>query len=194
MASHSRTLYLASGSPRRSDILREFSVPFTVIPNGLANEPEIKAHLPLSPQLKALAIRKAETSKANYEGLILTADTVVSFEGDILGKPNDIEDAKRTLFRLSNKTHSVFTCVCVLDTISCKRKTRIIESQVTFKPLSNLQIATYCDTFRPLDKAGSYGIQELPEGFVAYVDGCIYNVVGLPIKTVLQLLKDYVIV
>lgn len=194
MSSNTRSLFLASGSPRRRDILKEFSIPFSVIPNGLEHEPEIQAHLPLSPQLKSLAVGKAEASKNTYQGLILTADTIVSFEGDILGKPKNINEAKDTLSRLSNKTHSVFTCVCVLDTITGKRKTRIIESRVTFKPLSPSQIATYCDTFKPLDKAGSYGIQELPEGYVAYVDGCVYNVIGLPIKTVLQLLKDYDIV
>lgn len=194
MALDARKLFLASGSPRRKEILKTFSIPFTVIPNGLTVEPKISSILPLSKQLKQLTIQKAISSQRNHKGLILSADTLVYFEGNVLGKPRNLEEAKKTLSILSNNTHSVFTGICLLDTITGKKKTRIIESKVTFKPLTSEQISHYCDTYKPLDKAGSYGIQELPDGFVAYVNGCQYNVMGLPIKTVLQLLKVYDIV
>jgi len=194
MADQKRQLFLASESPRRKAILKQFELKFKTIPNKLVVEPSIKPFLPIPQQVRQLAIQKAQASKGNYAGLILSADTIVCLDGEVLGKPKSIAEAKRMLTRLSGKTHMVYTAVCLLDNVTGQKKCRVVSTSVAFKDLTPSQITKYCETFKPLDKAGGYGIQEVPDGFISYIYGCTYNVMGLPIKTLLQLLKVYDIV
>lgn len=111
--------------------------------------------------------------------LILSADTVVVLEGKILGKPKDEIDAFEMIKSLSGKKHSVVTSICVINSKTSEHKTLSTTSYVDFKNLSDEQIKNYIEKFKPLDKAGSYGIQELPEGFVKNIEGSFENIIGL---------------
>lgn len=139
---------------------------------------------------KALSI--AEKAADLYpDSLILSADTVVVLENKILGKPKDEDEAFHMLKSLSNKTHKVVTSVSLFDVITKKNITRSTTSLVTFNELDDEDIKKYIYNAKPLDKAGSYGIQELDSHFVRDVVGSFSNIVGLPTETVLQMLNAF---
>ena len=168
---------LASGSPRRKELLGLIFDQFTIIPSS--------ADETLSPDtapdaaVKELAERRAADVAASHrEDLVIGADTVVYCDGEILGKPADSKDAERMLRLLSGKTHSVFTGVCLL-----KDSENLIfaeETKVTFYPLSDKDITDYIASGEPFDKAGAYGIQGKGTLLVEKIDGDFFNVVGLP--------------
>lgn len=207
-ATHSSTLILASASPRRHDILTQLRIPHRVVvppsPEG-EDEPRLPGEAPRdyvqrtardkalhaakwlntghnTPQLfHGIAANSGTTghTATDAPGLyILTADTTVAFGNDILGKPKDVDDAARTLSRLSGQTHHVYTAIAVYhdghlaETLST--------STVRFKPLSNEEITAYCATGEPMGKAGSYGIQGPAAAFVEYMEGSYTGIVGLP--------------
>lgn len=175
---------LASSSPRRKQLLQEAGFQFKVIP-PLGEE----TLLPIPPEELAqkLSLQKAQSLSAKYPRTwILGADTVVALDQKIFGKPQTLEEAYTFLMQLRGKTHHVWTGYTLLrDTqiFSCVECT-----QVSFHPVSIQQIHTYLSTFRPLDKAGAYGIQELDEHWIASIQGSYSNVVGLPLESVTTLL------
>lgn len=184
-------ILLASKSPRRRELLGQLRIPFTDVsiggikeeyPDNLAPE---QVPLFLS-RLKAEAYRKRIISNE----LIITADTVVICEGQILGKPKDTEDARRMLTMLAGKTHSVVTGVTV--TTAQRMDSFTTETKVKFAHLSDDEISYYLDNYHPYDKAGSYGIQEWI-GCVAVesMEGSFYNVMGLPVHRLYQVLKTF---
>lgn len=124
---------------------------------------------------KALEVVKNITEPA----LVVGADTVVVLENTILGKPKDKEEAYKMLKSLSGRQHFVVTSICVIDALSKRRKIHSTTSYVEFEDLSDDMINNYIEQFNPLDKAGSYGIQELPQGFVKSVGGSFENIIGL---------------
>ena len=122
--------------------------------------------------------------KSEKQSMIVGADTVVAYQGQILGKPTDEADAKRMLTMLSGQTHEVYTGVCIIE--DGKTKTFYEETKVTFYEISDEQIDHYIKTGEPMDKAGSYGIQGKAAVFIKGIEGDYYNVVGFPIARFLQ--------
>ena len=184
-------LVLASNSPRRKELLRGLGIDFEVrligdidesYPNDLpANEVPVYIS-------KAKAAAYMDTMTENE--VILTADTVVVCDGEILGKPYNAEDARRMLGLLSGKSHEVITGV-TLSTLQWQRSFAVT-TVVWFKELSADEISFYVDNYRPFDKAGAYGIQEWI-GYVGVqrIEGSYFNVMGLPVQRIYEELKGY---
>lgn len=173
-------LVLASKSPRRSEILKNAGIDFTVrvadadetIPEGTKPEDAVVF----------LAARKAMAVPRENDEVVLGADTVVVLDDMILGKPKDKNDAFDMIKRLSGRVHSVFTGVCAIGNgISL---TFAEETKVEFYPLSDNEIYDYINTNEPYDKAGAYGIQGLASKFIRGIEGDYFNVVGLPVSSV----------
>ena len=184
-------ILLASKSPRRREILSLLKIPFTVVTIDGIDEsyPE-----DLNPEQVSeyISSKKAEAflKKIQNDELIITADTVVICDGKILGKPKGEKNAMEMLRFLSGKTHKVTTGV----TVATKDKfvSFSSETMVTFANLSDEEIKYYIDTYHPYDKAGAYGIQEwIGAVAVAKIDGSFYNVMGLPVHRLYQVLKQF---
>ena len=182
-------IILGSSSPRRADILRKLKLDFEIIPSsyvGPHDQTDFSyAYVEDLAYNKALDVAKHIHNPAQVIG----ADTIVVIDNKILGKPNDREDAFNMLKMLSGKTHFVVTSIAVIETPSLEYKIQSTTTNVTFEELSDEQIYYYIDNFKPFDKAGSYGIQELPEGFVKDFEGSLDNVIGLPSETLLKMLE-----
>jgi len=206
-------LILASSSPRRQDLLREAGFNFDVLVSGveeaqLPNEtPE--SYVRRTARDKALAvaavIAAAAAAPKNINGvvsggtsgdvsddvIVLGADTEVVVEGEILGKPRDAEDAARMLRLLSGRTHRVITGVCLArppDTVEALDDETTL---VTFRRLGDQEIGDYVRSGEPFGKAGAYAIQGLASRFVTRIEGCYFNVVGLPVALVYGVLKPF---
>ncbi len=181
-------LILASGSPRRRELLGMFALPFEVIPaRGEERAPE-----GLSPgeTARALALAKARevAGRAESGAVVIGSDTVVELDGQILGKPRDEEDAFRMLSALSGRAHRVFSGVCVLG--GAGELAEFEETAVHFRPLTEREIRAYIATGEPMDKAGAYGYQGLASIFVERIEGDFFNVMGLPMCRLCRLLKE----
>lgn len=180
-------LILASGSPRRKEILENAGYKFEII-TADADEtlPE-----KISPEeaVKFLAELKGDAVKKDNGGVVISADTVVAFGEKILGKPKSEEDAKRMLKMLSGNIHSVYTGVCVQD--EEKKITFAEKTDVKFYELSEKEIDDYVLTGEPMDKAGAYGIQGKGAVLVEKIDGDYLNVVGLPLARLSRILKQF---
>lgn len=175
-------LILASGSPRRRDILRELGVPYEVVPSDVDEDaPELRA-MPPAEQARTLARRKAEAVAGQVDPgrLVLGADTVVAVDQDVLGKPRDAAEAAAMLRRLSDRWHVVITAVALVRRQPALRWEAEERTEVRFRALADGEIAAYVATGEPMDKAGAYGIQGLGGSLVAEVRGSYNNVVGLP--------------
>lgn len=181
-------LILGSESPRRSEILRYFSIPFEQISSEF-DENSISFHGNPVEYVCAIAEGKAEALSTKYpKRVILTADTMVYRNGKLYGKPRNKEEAIETLHELAGNWHSVFTGVTVR--LGEKIFSKAEETRVLFNPLSSEQVQKYHDQLHLYDKAGSYQLQ-MSGGLIAQkIDGCYYNVIGLPINTVRDLLKE----
>ncbi len=187
-------IILGSSSPRRFDILKKLNLEFDVIPSSYVEKHDqtdfsydFVENLAYN---KAFAVAKQLKAEGkNYP--VIGADTIVVIDNKILGKPKDYNEAFTMLKNLSGKTHFVVTAVSVINSSTLKAQTKCETTYVTFKNLSDRQIENYINEFKPYDKAGAYGIQELPEGFVDKIEGECDNVIGLPSKTVLKLLENY---
>lgn len=180
-----KPLVLASASPRRRELLTQIYPDFTVEPSLYE---ESATGLSASDTALVFAEGKAREVFSRFpDRFVLGADTVVSLEGGILGKPKDGGDAVRMLRALGGKTHSVFTGVCLTGRGFFRRE--VVETRVTFRELSEELIERYVKSGLPLDKAGAYGIQD---GYplVKSYEGSYSNVVGLPVETVRTLLKE----
>ena len=180
-------MILASGSPRRRELLAEAGVQFEVHAyetDERSLDGEAAAHL-----VQRLSCLKARAAETHHPGkVILGADTVVVLDGRILGKPKSLDEAKRFLRLLSGRTHDVLTGVTLIDRNS-HADTWLACSHVTFKTLTDNTIDEYIRLVNPLDKAGAYGIQSHGELLVDHVDGLVSNVIGLPVEEVVERLK-----
>ena len=176
-------IILASASPRRKEILELADLKFDVMPSDAQ---EITTKTAPNEVVMELASIKAKDiyKKSEKQSMVVGADTVVAYQGQILGKPADEADAKRMLTMLSGQTHEVYTGVCVIE--DGKTKTFYEETKVTFYEISDEQIDRYIKTGEPMDKAGSYGIQGKAAVFIKGIEGDHYNVVGFPIARFLQ--------
>ena len=179
---------LASGSPRRKELIKKLGLNIEIIPSKY--EEELDNHIFTYEKIEKLAYNKAlyVANEVNESAIVIGADTVVVFDNTILTKPVDEKDAYKTLKLLSNNTHSVVTAIAVINKYNNTTNIKSTTTKVSFNHLSNEMIKNYIDKFKPLDKAGSYGIQELPNNFVNNIDGSIENVIGLCTQTLSQML------
>lgn len=180
-------LILASKSPRRKELLSLITTDFDIIPA----EGEENADPALSPDkfVQVLSAAKAEEIAALHPyDIVIGADTVVSVNGEILGKPKDKADAFRMLSLISGTEHSVLTGVTVIK--NGKTCSFTEETKVRFFPLDEFEIERYIATGEPFDKAGAYGIQDLGALLVEGISGDYYNVMGLPVGRLYRLLKE----
>ncbi len=181
-------IILASASPRRRELLERLGVPELIIRPAKGEE-----RMPVSDDpaeiVRALSRQKAEevALTASDGDVIIAADTIVWLDGQALGKPKDEEDAKAMLRRLSGRTHSVFTGVCVVSGGQVLSEAE--ESLVRFRPMSEKEIASYVASGEPMDKAGAYGAQGLAGLFVERIEGSFTNVMGLPVCRLGNMLK-----
>ena len=176
-------IILASASPRRKEILELADLKFDVMPSD-AQETTTKT-APNEVVMELASIKAKDIyKKSEKQSMVVGADTVVAYQGQILGKPADEADAKRMLTMLSGQTHEVYTGVCVIE--DGKTKTFYEETKVTFYEISDEQIDRYIKTGEPMDKAGSYGIQGKAAVFIKGIEGDYYNVVGFLIARFLQ--------
>ena len=187
------TLYLASGSPRRRELLTQIGVPFLsqVVPideNPLPDEPPV-AYVERLARAKAQAGRAALSQP--LDAVVLGADTAVVLDGRILGKPADAAEAQATLTALSGRSHQVLTAVALAS--PTRVAVRVVSSQVSFRPLRAEEIAAYWASGEPQDKAGSYAIQGLAAVFVSQLQGSYSAVVGLPLCETAELLEEFAI-
>lgn len=182
-------IILASSSPRRADILKKHNIEFKIIPS-----PYVEDHSRTDFSydfIENLAYNKAKAvvPLVNEQSLIVGADTIVVLDGKILGKPNGYDGAFEMLKNLSGKTHHVVTAIVVMDSDTQNYKKQSTTSEVTFENLTDEQIKYYIDNFKPFDKAGSYGIQEMPKGYIKSYTGDLENIIGISSKTLLEMLS-----
>ena len=178
---------LASQSPRRKELMGLLHIPFTVRVADIDETPD--PTLTPAEDVARLSRLKAEAVPRNPDDIVIAADTLVVFEDRELGKPTSSEDARRMLQMLSGKIHQVMTGMTVLQ--GEKRITCTEITDVHFRPLSEEEIDAYIASGDPMDKAGSYGIQSGAAGFVPRIEGDYYNVVGLPVCRLSQILKQF---
>ncbi|MBE5772746.1 MAG: septum formation inhibitor Maf [Clostridiales bacterium] len=183
-----RPLILASGSPRRRELLSRMGYRFDTC------TPDVDEHVAGHARevVGILAQRKAAAACAMYdEGVIIASDTLVSLDGVPLGKPEDEADAHRMLRALSGREHEVFTGVCIEDAATGNSRTEVVRTGVRFRELTDEEIDAYIATGEPMDKAGAYAIQGGAGKFVERFDGSFENVVGFPVDEVRRLLAYF---
>ena len=185
----SRQIILASASPRRRRLLKQIGFTFRVVPSYV-DEDNADHHDPLA-NVQAIALRKARSVAARGEnGVVIGADTQVLVDGEILGKPENDADATRMLTMLSGRKHQVITGVALIDTYTNSEETWCETTLVTFRKLPEDEIADYVRTGEPMGKAGAYGIQGRAAAFVERIEGCYFNVVGLPLAKLSRKLRS----
>ena len=174
-------LILASASPRRSELLRQLALDFTVVPS---DAPEVHDDQLTAREVSQItAHRKARAVAKKYpDALVLGADTLVYLGTTLFGKPANLEDAHRMLKQLAGRTHEVVTAICLLNLRHHRQKLFFESTAVTFRPLNAAQIRTYISRVNTLDKAGAYAIQEAGDLIVEKISGSYTNVVGLPVE------------
>jgi septum formation protein len=180
-------LVLASQSPRRAEILRNAGIPFVARPAAVDETPR-NGEAPLD-YVTRLAEEKAVAISAAADDIVLGADTTVVIDGKTLGKPADEADARRMLSLLAGRRHEVITGICFV-----RGAERISDSAVTevwFAAMSEAEIAEYAASGEPLDKAGAYAIQGLASRYIDKINGCYFNVVGLPVSMVWNHLRYF---
>ena len=191
-----RKVILASHSPRRAHLLEQIGIPFTVMGSDVSEDMDV----PADPEAHVLTLsrRKAQWAAERIrEGVVLGVDTIVVLDGCILGKPDDAETAACMLRRLSGRWHRVFSGITLIYVNNLPKADNPLEVQsrsdfsvtrVKMRTISEAEIVRYVATGEPLDKAGAYGIQGKGAVFVERIEGCFYNVVGLPLSRLVRML------
>ena len=183
-------IVLASASTRRKELLEKISLHFTVDPSDY---PEA-AYFELKPheRAKQVSLEKARAVAARHSNaLIIAADTFIVSAGQVMGKPHSPNEAKRMLKALSGRSHVAITGFTILDTTNGKTLSRVVETMVYMRKLSEHEIDSYVSSSEPLDKAGAYAIQGLGSVLIDKIEGDYYNVMGLPLSTFAQALKSF---
>lgn len=187
----SKKLILASRSPRRQHLLRQIGLDFEVRESGI--EEDFDTSKAPRENVLLLSREKASAVASSFRNaIILGADTIVVLDGEILGKPFDEADAIRMLKKLSGRIHKVFTGFTLIDRPSDRSISASEMTRVTFRRLSQMEIADYVRSGSPMDKAGAYGIQDdYGAVFVEKIEGCFYNVVGFPLARFFLTMRDF---
>ncbi len=187
-------LVLASQSPRRKELLEKAGFEFHTLTVEVSEI--LEKNLTLEASIMSLARKKSQAALdspnlLNFKNfLLLTADTVVALESDVLGKPGDGAQAVEFLSRLSGKTHRVITAVCLVAEGSDNFATDFCSTTVHFRKLSSLEIQDYVASGEPMDKAGAYAIQGGARKFVTSIEGPLDNVIGLPVSLIEKLMRE----
>ena len=186
-------LVLASASPRRATLLSQIGLTFDVHPSDVVESPlDIRSDNPASDVTQRLALLKASTVARYFdEAIIIGADTLVSLDGELLGKPTDDANAFEMLTHLSGTRHEVVTGVALVDAGTGREIVWAEATQVYFRELRNDEIAAYIASGEASDKAGAYGIQGRGAAFVRRIEGCYFNVVGLPLASFVEHLSNF---
>ncbi len=183
-------LALASGSPRRIELLSTLGLNYIVVNHGI-DEMTIEGESPEAQVRRLARAKAAHASKRAPDLWILGADTIVVIDGNILGKPQDEQEARSMLASLAGRTHEVFTgYALVRASAPGKSRQRQVRSRVHIRSLSDDEIAAYVKTGEPMDKAGAYAIQGIGAAIVEWIEGSYTNVVGLPVCELAQDLKE----
>lgn len=184
---------LASASPRRKELLEVMGLKFDIVVSN-ADESSVSADVPVGIYVQELALLKASATAKHLlkrkKAVVISADTVVTLDGEILGKPSNEEEAERMLSRLSGRAHEVYTGYCVMRVSDGKTVCSSVRTTVMFKNLSKETIRRYIASGEPMDKAGAYGIQGLGSMLVKGIDGDYFNVVGLPVAALCDTLEE----
>lgn len=182
-------IILASKSPRRQELLRLLGVPFKIITEDI--DETMDPALAPEDEVRRVSALKAQAVNAlvSPQDTVISADTIVVLGNRVMGKPKSAEDAKAMLRALSGKTHRVMTGLTVTQGQTGKSVT--VTTEITFRDLSDREIDTYIASGEPMDKAGAYGIQGGASVFVSHLNGDYFNVMGLPVCTLTQLLRSF---
>ncbi|MFA5773065.1 MAG: nucleoside triphosphate pyrophosphatase [Candidatus Paceibacterota bacterium] len=188
-----KKIILASTSSHRKELLENAGLIFEVASSDY--EEDMTLDLMPDELAKFLSRGKAESVAKNFEdAIIISADTFVSFQNKVIGKPHTEEKAKITLRTLSGNTHSVFTGFTIIDTKKEKSISKVVETKVTFKELSDEMIDDYIKNGNPLKYAGSYTLNDIADKFIERIEGDSSNIIGLPVDTVMETLKEFGII
>lgn len=184
---------LASASPRRKELLEKMGLQFSIVVSE-ADESTVSRDIPVNLYVQELALLKAsataKTLLRNKKALIIAADTIVTLDGEILGKPDGEDGAKKMLSSLSGRTHEVYTGYCVMRISDGKTVCNSVKTEVKFKTLTEQKIRSYIESGEPMDKAGAYGIQGLGSMLIEKINGDYFNVVGLPVSALADTLEE----
>jgi len=183
-------IILASNSPRRREMLRQIGLDFSIDPADVDERP-IPGEGPESYALRVAEDKAAVAAQKACTGIVIAADTIVVVNGLVLGKPADVSDAERMLKLLSGRAHRVITGLVVRDASDGRFLSKTAVTTVWFRDLSYEEIRSYVMSGEPLDKAGAYGIQEKGALLVKKIDGCYFNVVGLPLSLLGEMLGEF---
>jgi septum formation protein len=186
----STPIILASNSPRRRDLLGQIGLDFTIDPADV-DERVLPGETPEAYALRVAQDKAQVAAERVSAGIVIAADTIVVLGDHILGKPADASDAERMLTLLSGREHCVITGLVMLDAASGRSSARTSVTTVWFRDLSSEEILSYVQSGEPLDKAGGYGIQGKGALLVKKIDGCYFNVVGLPLALLGEMLHDF---
>lgn len=193
-----KRIILASQSPRRHELIKNLNVKFEVVNPTFDEKLDSDNYsdntilsLSLNKALSVFELEQSSTDNFFNNCLIISADTVVVNDNKIYGKPKDETAAKEMLRSLSGKTHFVVTAISVVDSDTKKSVSKLTKTYVTFQNLSDELIQKYVEEKQPLDKAGAYGIQEMSSEFIKEVNGDMENVIGLPTKTLKEILEEF---
>lgn len=182
-----KKVILASRSPRRKELLEKCGIEFSCMPADI--DETLNQTLPLHQAVEDLSYRKAAAIlKDHMDAIVIGSDTIVTLDGVVLGKPKDRHDACRMLQKLSGKEHQVITGLCMISRDRCFRTSSI--AKVTFAGLDQEEIEAYVNSGECDDKAGAYAIQGIGGKFITHIDGDYYAIMGLPLNTVYEELKN----
>ena len=182
-------IILGSQSPRRRELLEKLDLPFTILTADI--DETVRPELTPAHAVADISARKAAAilRQASEDDLVITADTIVVLDGQIMGKPHSPEEAEQMLSSLSGRTHQVYTAVTLHS--HARQKTEVACTQVTFRPLDPKEILAYIASGEPMDKAGAYGIQGRGAVLVSHLEGDYFNVMGLPLCTLCRMLRSF---
>ncbi len=185
------TIYLASKSPRRRMLLEKLGLNIQLIEPMSDDLAENEVDPVKYTKDKAIKKAKSVLDKVDEKAIIIAADTIVMKGKEILEKPKDKEDAIQMLTKLSGTSHFVYTAVVVLEKTTKKMEVEVEKTKVEMRKISKEEIQRYVDSGEPLDAAGAYKIQEKGMKFIKRIEGCFYNVIGLPVATLVEMLKKF---
>jgi len=188
-----REIILASESPRRIELIKLLGIPYTVIPSEVDEGRLLLSGTPQEQAVNAACAKAEAVAAIHRDSWILGADTIVYIDGEILGKPRDKADARRMLGLLSGKAHEVTTGLCLIRPASTgygSVYTGYDKTAVWMMDLTKERVDWYIETGEPMDKAGAYGIQGYGASHIPRVEGCYFNVMGLPLYRLARLLEE----
>lgn len=185
----SKRLVLASASPRRAELLKKLRPDFEIAPSAV-DESRIRADTPEDFAVRAALAKAEEVARSIPDAVVIGADTIVVLGDRVLGKPKDDQEAIQMLEALSGKTHRVITGLAVIDPEKDQARTAYETTAVKMKKVADKEIIDYVKSGKPMDKAGSYGIQEIERAFIEKIEGDYDNVVGLPLGKLKELLSS----